>query len=85
MPCLAIGLITPALPAKQRLDGRFVFWLGTDRHVLAYPMGGLDAPWIKVGAFVKTADPRAARSASTTGPPRARPPCQARHWHTRAP
>ena len=46
-----------ALPAGERLDGRFVFWLGTDRHVLAYPMGGPDAPWINVGAFVKTAEP----------------------------
>jgi salicylate hydroxylase len=46
-----------ALPAKERLDGRFVFWLGTDRHVLAYPMGGPDSPWINVGAFVKTAEP----------------------------
>lgn len=45
-----------ALPARERLNGRFVFWLGADRHVLAYPMGGPDAPWINVGAFVKTAE-----------------------------
>ncbi len=46
-----------ALPAKERLNGHFVFWLGRDRHALAYPMGGPDAPWINVGAFVKTTDP----------------------------
>ena len=46
-----------ALPAGERLDGRFVFWLGPDRHVLAYPVGGPDAPCINVGAFLKTAEP----------------------------
>lgn len=49
-----------ALPVLERLDGRFVFWLGRDRHVLAYPMGGAEAPWINVGAFVKTPEPPAA-------------------------
>jgi len=48
-----------ALPATERLNGRFVFWLGPDRHALAYPMDGPDAPSINVGAFVKTAEPPA--------------------------
>jgi salicylate hydroxylase len=70
-----------ALPAKERLDGRFVFWLGADRHVLAYPMGGPDAPWINVAGFVRTAaipeaswtlagDPTAMRAAFAGWEPR---------------
>ncbi|MEI7443788.1 MAG: FAD-dependent oxidoreductase [Burkholderiales bacterium] len=46
-----------SLPPKERLRHRFVFWLGADRHVLAYPMGGPDAPWINVAAFVKVPAP----------------------------
>lgn len=45
-----------ALPAPERLD-RFVFWLGPDRHVLAYPIGGHGRSGINIAAFVKVADP----------------------------
>lgn len=47
---------TADLPASERLD-RFVFWLGADRHVLAYPIGGPDAPFINIAAFLKVSDP----------------------------
>ena len=46
-----------ALPPAERLRRRFVFWLGKDRHVLAYPVGGPDAPWINIAAFVKVPAP----------------------------
>lgn len=55
---IAWRAVVPAsrLRPEERLD-RFVFWLGPDRHVLAYPIGGPAGDWINIAAFMKVADP----------------------------